>query len=192
MDDFESNINAIDIDYDSEDVTFTGYVYKLNTPQFNVVRRSAYGRGTNYMQEIVEYHGQNCYIPTSGMCFIKTINYFTRKDYTEEFLTFIRSEQRRSNVRTSARIQPFCKKYNINIGSFDGTTINPRNLTQRNTSLFIYNNHFCLIWNSDGISFEKAITELKDNFKVVDNVISHKHVKFLLNMNTTLRKLNLH
>ena len=47
MDDFESYINAIDIDYDSEDVTFTGYVYKLNTPQVNVVRRSAYRRGTN-------------------------------------------------------------------------------------------------------------------------------------------------
>ena len=73
MDDFESYINAIDIDYGSEDVTFTGYVYKLNTPQFNVVKRSAYGKGTNYMQKIVEYHGQNCYIPTSGMCFIKCI-----------------------------------------------------------------------------------------------------------------------
>ena len=78
---------------------------------------------------------------------------------------------------TSARIQPFCKKYNINIGCFDGARINPRNLTQRNTLLFIYNNQFCLIWKSDGISFEKAITELKDNFKVVDNVISDKHVK---------------
>ena len=32
-DDFESYINAIDIDYDSEDVIFTGCVYKLNTPQ---------------------------------------------------------------------------------------------------------------------------------------------------------------
>ena len=141
MDDFESFINAIDIDHDGEDVTFTGYVYKLNTTQFNVVTRSAYGRGTNYMQEIVEYHGQNCYIPTSGKCFIKCINYFNKKDYTEEFLTFIRSEQRRSNAMTSARMQPFCKKYNINIGCFDGTRINPRNLTPRNTSLFIYINH---------------------------------------------------
>ena len=34
------------------------------------------------MQEIVEYHGQNCYIPTSGMCFMKCINVFTKKDYT--------------------------------------------------------------------------------------------------------------
>ena len=157
MDDFERYINAIDIDYDSEDVTFSGYFYKLDTPQFKVVRRSAYGRGTNYTQEIVEYLGQNCYIATSGMCFIKCINYFTKKDYTEEFLTFIRSEQRRSNVMTSARVGIFCRKYNINIGCFDGTRINPRYLNQRNTSLLIYNIHFCLIWKSNGISFHQVI-----------------------------------
>ena len=85
MDDFESYINATDIDYDSEDVTFTGYVYKLNTHQFKVVTRSAYGRGTNYMQKIVEYHEQNCYIPTSLMCFIKCINYFTKKTTQKNF-----------------------------------------------------------------------------------------------------------
>ena len=129
MYDFERYINAIDIDYDSEDVIFTGYVYKLDTPQFKVVKRSAYGKGTNHMQEIVEYHGQNCYIPTSGMCFIKCINYFTKKDYTEEFLAFIRSEQRRSNVMTSARVGSFCRKHNINIGCFDGTRLNTRNIT---------------------------------------------------------------
>ena len=58
---------------------------------------------------------------------------------------------------TSARIQPFCRKYNINIGCFDGTRINPRNITQKNTALKIHNNQFCLIWKSDGISFDKAI-----------------------------------
>ena len=78
---------------------------------------------------------------------------------------------------TSARIQPFCKNYNMNIGCFDGTRINPRILTQRNTSLFIYDNHFCLVWKSNGISFDKARKELKDNFKLVDNVIPDKHVK---------------
>ena len=178
MKDFENYINAIDIDYDSEEVTFTRYVYKLNTPHFKVVKRSTYGRGTNYMQEIVEYHGQNCYIPTSGMCFIKCKKNFTKKDYTEEFLTFIRSEQRRSNVMTSAIIQPFCRKYNINIGCFDGTRINPRNITQRNTALKIHNNHFCFIWKSDSVTFNQVIEDdLKPNFKVVDNVISDKHVK---------------
>ena len=85
MDDFERYKNAIDIDYDSEDVTFTGYVYKINTPQFNVVTRSAYGRGTKYLQEIVEYHGQNCYTPNSGMCFVKCMNYFTKKIKQKKF-----------------------------------------------------------------------------------------------------------
>ena len=150
----------------------------MNTPHFNVVRRSAYGKGTNYMQEIVEFHGRNSYIPSSGMCFIKCINYFTKKYYTEEFLTFIRSEQRRSNVMTSARYQPFCRKYNIDIGCFDGTRKNPRNLTQRNTALKIHENHFCLIWKSENIIFNQLIEdELKPKFKVGDNVIYDKHVK---------------
>ena len=91
MNSFERYINTIDVDYDSEDVTFTGYIYKLNTPEFKVVRRRAYGKGTNYMQEIVEYHGQNCYIPTSGMCFIKCINYFTKRILYTGFFNFTSS-----------------------------------------------------------------------------------------------------
>ena len=38
VDHFESYINAVDNDYDSEDVTFSGFVYKLSTPQFNVFK----------------------------------------------------------------------------------------------------------------------------------------------------------
>ena len=178
VDDFESYINAIDNSgYDSDDVIFTGWLYKLNTPEFKKVKRSQYGRGTDFKQDIVEYIGNNCYIPTSGNCFIKSINYFTKKDYTEEFLTFIRTEQRRSNVMTSARVQPFCRKHNVNIGCYDGFRVCPRNITQRNIALKIHNNHFCLIWKSYNVSFDRAIRELKDNFKVVDNVISDKHVK---------------
>ena len=178
VDDFESYINAIDNSgYDSEDVIFTGWLYKLNTPELRKLNRSQYGRGTDFKQDIVEYVGNNCYIPTSGNCFIKCINYFTKKDYTEDFLTFIRMEQRRSNVLTSARVQPFCRKHNINIDCYDGFRVCPRNITQRNTALKIHNNHFCLIWKSDGVSFVGAIKDLKDNFKVVDNVISDKHVK---------------
>ena len=77
MDDSERYINAKDFDYDSEDVTFSGYVYIINTPQFKFVKRSAYPKGNNYMKEIVEYRGQNCYSPTSGNCFIKGTKYFT-------------------------------------------------------------------------------------------------------------------
>ena len=87
------------------------------------------------MKEILEYKGQNCYIPTSGMCFIKGKNYFSNKVYTEEFQDFNRKEENRSVIITSARFQPFCKKYNINIGCFDRMRINPGKMKQRNKSL---------------------------------------------------------
>ena len=54
MDDFESYISGMDIDYDSGDVTFTEYVYRLNTPQFIVVKGSAYADGTNFVKETVD------------------------------------------------------------------------------------------------------------------------------------------
>ena len=42
----------------------------------------------------------------------------------------------------------------------------------------IHNNHLCLIWQSNGISFNQVTEDkFKPNFKVVDNVISDKHVK---------------
>ena len=60
VDDFEVYNNAIDIDYDSEDVTFTRYLYKLNTPEFNKVTRSQYGKCTDSKQDFVVYSGNNC------------------------------------------------------------------------------------------------------------------------------------
>ena len=101
MEDFESYMNAIEIDYDNEDVTYTGYIYEMITPQFNVVKRSGYRKGTNFLRKIVEYRGQNCYIPSSGMCFIKCMKYFTNKGFTVDFIIFIRTEQRRSNAMTT-------------------------------------------------------------------------------------------
>ena len=178
MDDFERYINPTDLDYDSEDVTFTGYNYILHTPQFNVVKRSAYAKGTSYMQEIGEYHGQNCYVPTSVHCFTKCKKYFKKKDYTEEFLTFIRTEKYRSGVMTSARIQPFCRKNSMNRAFFNGKEITPKSITQGFIALKIHNIHFSLIWKPNDISFNKTIVgELNRNFRVVDNVISDKLVK---------------
>ena len=90
----------------------------------------------------------------------------------------MRSEKYRSGVMTSAIFQSFCRKYRFNICSFDGTRINPRNFTPRNTSMFIHNNLFCLIWKSNRISFDQVTEhELKPNFKLVDNIISDKHVE---------------
>ena len=97
------------------------------------------------MKKRFEYHGQNVYNPTGGFCFIKCINYFTHEEYAEEFLDFNRIEKYRSVLMTSARIPPGCKIFDINIGCFDGTRTNPRNMTHRNISLYINKKPFCLI-----------------------------------------------
>ena len=92
-------------------------------------------------------------------------------------MSFVRTEQRRSNIMTSARIQPFCRKHNINTSYFNGEEVWPRNFTERNIAIKIREDHFCLVWKSNDISFNKAIEELQNNFKFVDSVISDKHVE---------------
>ena len=174
--DYEAYINAIDQDYDSEDAIFNGYIYKLNTPQFNKVNRSQYGNGCSFDKIIVEYRGNNCYIATKGYCFVKCINFITGQDYKEQYLDFIRNEKRRSNIMTKARIQPFCRANNINLGYYNNDRVFPRSVTNRDSALYLYNNHFCLIWKSQGVSFNQAIQELKNNFKIVDNYVTEENV----------------
>ena len=176
FDDFELYINSIDQDYDSEDAIFNGYIYKLDSPQFNKVNRSQYGNGCDFKHEIIEYRGNNCFIPTKGYCFVKCINFLTGNDYKQQYLDFIRSEQRRSNIMTKARIQPFCRSNNINLGYYDGERVFPRSVTERNNALYLYNNHFYLIWKSEGNSFIQAIEDLKGNFKIDDNYITVENV----------------
>ena len=48
MDNFEAYIISIDQDYDSEDDTFSGYIYNLDTPQFKEVNGSQYGNGCDF------------------------------------------------------------------------------------------------------------------------------------------------
>ena len=94
-DNFETFINAIDFDYDSEDVIFTEFFLKSITHQskFNEVNRSQYDKGTHSKLDIVEYTSNNCYIPTSSNSFKKCIKILTLKDYTKKVKTFIRDEK---------------------------------------------------------------------------------------------------
>ena len=128
---FETYINAIDVDYGSGDVIFTRWSSKLNTPHFNRVDRAQFGRGTDFKQDIIEYTCNNRYNPTSSQCFIKCNIHLTGNDYTEDFLTFIRTEQRRSNVRTTAKVQSFFKIHTNNIGCYVGLRVCPRNIAEK-------------------------------------------------------------
>ena len=108
-------------------------------------------------------------MPIKGYGFVKCNSFITGEDYKHHYLDFIRSEKIRSNIMTKARSQPFCRANIINIGSFDGTRVFPRSVTDRNIALYLYNNHFCLLWKSETVSFNQTVKELKDNFKIVDN-----------------------
>ena len=118
--------------------------------------------------------GNNCFTPTSSNCLVKHFNYFTKKDYTEKFLTFNRTEQRRSNVMISARIQLFCRKHNTNISYFNGKDVCPRIITERTIASKLHKNNFCLLWRSHDITFNEAIQELNYNFKIIDSVLTKK------------------
>ena len=177
---YEAYIKAIDQDYESDDAIFNGYNYKIDTPQFKLVNRSQYGNGCDYKlwnHEIIEYRDNNCFIPTKGYCFVKYINFSRGKDYKQHYLDFMRNEKRRSNIMTKTRIQLICRANNFDLGYFDGIGVVPRSVTEKNIALFFYNNHFCLIWISEKVSFNQAIKELKDNFKVVDTFKTEENVK---------------
>ena len=176
MNDFESYISTIDEGYDAEDAIFNGYIYKINTPQFNKVNGSQYGKGCDFKHEIIEHRGNSCFIPTKDFCFVKFVNFLTAEDDKQQYLDFIRNGKRRSNIMTRAKIQPFCRANNINLGYFDGERVFPRSVTDRNNALYSYNIQFCLKWRTQNVCFSQAIQEVKDNFKVVDNYITEQNV----------------
>ena len=62
-DDYEAYLNAIDERYDVEDSFFNRYFHKIDTPLFNLVNRSQYRHGCDFKHEIIEYRGNNCFIP---------------------------------------------------------------------------------------------------------------------------------
>ena len=108
----------------------------------------------------------------------------TGQGYNEQYLDFMRNEKRRTNILTEARIQPFCRANKNNLCYYNDDRVFPRSVTNRSSALYLYNNHFCLIWKSEIVSFNQAIIELKNNFNIVDkyttdeNVNSHFEYKY--------------
>ena len=163
---------------ESVPITFTGIVIKY-TKSFNKIRRSYYGTGCDSFKKIVEYRGNLCYIPEENECFRKCLEYIYKKDFTEKYHDFIKNSKTTKNIMSSAKIQPFCKKYDINLGVYNinQQEILPRSVTERRLCLIIHENHFCVIWKTKETSFTNAIKELKENFKYEANQISDNILK---------------
>ena len=137
MDDFEAYIIAIDEGYDAEDPIFNGFIYKINTPQFNKVNPSEYGNGCDFKHEIFENRGNKCFIPTKGYCFVKCVIFLIGEDYKQQYLDFIRNEKKRANIMTKARIRPFCRANKISLGYYNDDRVFPRSVTNRDSALYI-------------------------------------------------------
>ena len=90
---------------------------------------------------------------------------------------------------TTARIQPLCKKHNINICCSDASRTNPRNITERYIALYKRKNQFCLGWKSENSSFNKAIEEVETTFKIFDNDLSAKIVRSFAKYELNPRKV---
>ena len=75
---------------------------------------------------------------------------------------------------TSAKIQPFCRKYNINIGVYNKRqrSILPKTINERRICLLILNNHFSVIWKNIQSNFPDATEEVEKNFKYEETQIN--------------------
>ena len=174
----DKRIEKINDKYDKTlNITFTGELIRY-TKTFNKIKRSNYGTGCDSFKKIVEYRGNLCYIPEENECFKKCLEFIYKKDFTQQYREFIKESQRNKNIMTSAKIQPFCKKHNINLGVYNPKQqeILPRSVTERKICLFIHENHFCVIWKTVKTNLTDAIKELKKNFEyqpnhIIDNIL---------------------
>ena len=164
---------------DHPSIYYTGNIYRY-FKNFKLVNRSEHGRGANEFNNILEYEGDNCYIPSGNGCFLKCINFIFNKDFSIEYFEFIKSYKRRPNVMTRCRIPEFCERYKIDIGIYDLNSgrILPRTVKQRNKCVYIHKNHYCVIWkkNRKG-SLLNGVDEIDKNFKYVKNKINEDNLK---------------
>ena len=131
-------------------IYYTGNIYRYFR-NFKRVNRSEHGRGADEFNDIEEYEGDRCYIPSGNGCFLKCINYIFDKDFSTEYFEFIKSYKRRPNVMSRCRIPEFCKRYKIDIGIYDlnSKRILPWTVKQKNICVHIHRNHYCVIWKKN-------------------------------------------
>ena len=164
---------------DHPSIYYTGNIYRYFR-NFKLANRSDHGRGANEFNNIEEYEGDRCYIPSGNGCFLKCINYIFDEDFSIEYFEFIKSYKRRPNVMARCRIPEFCKRCKIDIGIYDlnSKKILPRTVKQKNICVYIHRNHYCVIWKKNRKdSLLNGVQEIENNFKYVKNIINENNLK---------------
>ena len=155
------------------EVLFSGYMIKY-TMVFNQIKRSNYGKGCGVFSNILKYKGKICYIPTGNVCFRKCSEHIYKRHFSNEYKEFISDSERCKNIMTSAKIQPFCRKCNINLGVYNKKqrSFLPKSVAERRICLLIHNNHFCVIWKTNQSTFPDAIAQIENNFRYEETQIN--------------------
>ena len=164
---------------DHPSIYYTGNIYRYFR-NFKRVNRSNYGRRADEFNDIEDYEGDRCYIPSGNGCFLKCINYIFDKDFSTEHFEFIKSYKRRPNVMARCRIPEFCKRYKIDIGIYDliSKRIVPRSVKQKKICVYIHRNHYCVIWKKNRKdSLLNGVQEIENNFKYVKNKINENNLE---------------
>ena len=157
---------------DHPSIYYTGNIYRY-FKKFKPITRSEHGKGANEFNNIEEYNGENCYIPSGNGCFLKCINYIFNKDFNAEYFEFIKSFKRRTNVMARCRIPEICKRYKIDIGIYDlnSKRILPWTVKQKNICVHIHKNHYCVIWKKTRKdSLLNGVNEIDENFRYVKKI----------------------
>ena len=164
---------------DHPSIYYTGNIYRY-FKNYKRITRSEHGRGANEFNNIQEYEGENCYIPSGNGCFLKCINYIFNRDFSTEYFEFIQSYKRRTNVMTRCRIPEFCNRYKIDIGVYDlnNQRILPRTVKRRDICVHIHKNHYCVIWKKNRKdSLLNGVKEVDENFRYVKNKLNEDNLK---------------
>ena len=154
---------------DHHSIYHTGKIYRYFR-NFKRVTRSEHAKGANEFNFFSECEGENSYIPSSNVCFLKCFNYFFEKDFSVEYFKFIQSYKKRTNVMTRCRIPDFCERYKIDIGIHDPKSkrIQPRTVKQRDKCVHIHKNLYCVICKKNRKdSLLNGVDEIDKNFKYV-------------------------
>ena len=164
---------------DHPSIYYTGNIYRYFR-NYKRINRSDHGRGADEFNNIEEYNGENCYIPSGNGCFLKCINYIFKKHFSIEFFEFIKSYKRRPNVMARCRIPEFCKRYKIDIGIYDLNTkrILPWTVKQKNICVHIHRNHYCVVWKKNRKdSLLNGVDEIDKKFKYIKNKTNENNLK---------------
>ena len=141
-------------------------MFEFYDPLFEKVKRSVYGKRSDFLQKI-EKDGENLwFISTEMKCLPKSIRVLTGKRSNENYIEINIGFSRRRTAMSDTRVESFCKKVGIDFGYFTGEEVLPRSCKERNKGRHLYESHFCVLWKNEYVSSLKATEEVKKNFEL--------------------------